>query len=29
MNVPEFYEAFDIKSGAPMWRDPDKRAKVW
>jgi len=29
MNVTEFYEAFDIKSGAPMWRDPDKRAKVW
>ncbi len=28
-NVPEFYEAFNIKPGQPMWRSPDMRVKVW
>jgi putative endopeptidase len=29
VNMPEFYEAFGIKEGAPMWRAPELRAKVW
>ena len=29
VNLPEFYEAFGIKEGAPMWRAPDLRAKIW
>ena len=29
VNLPEFYEAFGIKAGAPMWRAPDSRAKIW
>ena len=29
VNLPEFYEAFSIKEGAPMWRPPDLRAKIW
>lgn len=29
VNQAEFYEAFDIKEGAPMWRDPAQRAKIW
>ncbi len=29
MNFQEFYDAFDIKSGAKMWREPEKRAKIW
>ena len=29
VNLGEFYEAFDIKEGAPMWRPPDLRAKIW
>jgi putative endopeptidase len=29
MNFQEFYDAFDIKSGAPMWRAPELRAKIW
>ncbi|ASU32427.1 M13 family metallopeptidase [Mucilaginibacter xinganensis] len=28
-DVPEFYEAFDIKKGDKMWLDPDKRVKIW
>jgi len=29
MNYQEFYDAFGIKEGAPMWRSPDKRANIW
>lgn len=29
VNMPEFFEAFDIKSGDPMWRPPEVRAKIW
>ncbi|HEX4350927.1 MAG TPA: M13 family metallopeptidase, partial [Verrucomicrobiae bacterium] len=28
-NVPEFYEAFGVKPGEPMWRSPEMRVKVW
>ncbi|MGA2245262.1 MAG: M13 family metallopeptidase [Verrucomicrobiota bacterium] len=28
-NVPEFYEAFGVKPGQPMWRPPELRVKVW
>lgn len=28
-NMPEFYEAFDIKEGDKMWRPDSIRAKVW
>lgn len=29
MNVQTFYDAFAIKSGDPMWRAPELRAKIW
>ena len=29
VNVQEFFDAFGIKDGAPMWRAPDLRAKIW
>jgi len=29
VNLPEFYAAFGIKEGDPMWRAPDVRAKIW
>jgi putative endopeptidase len=29
VNTPEFYEAFGIKEGAPMWRAPESRARIW
>jgi putative endopeptidase len=29
MNLQEFYDAFDIKEGAKMWRQPALRAKIW
>ena len=29
VNLAEFYEAFGIKPGAPMWRAPELRAKIW
>ncbi len=29
VNLAEFYEAFGIKEGAPMWRAPELRAKIW
>jgi putative endopeptidase len=29
LNFQPFYDAFDIKPGSPMWRDPDKRAIIW
>ncbi len=28
-NMPEFYKAFGIKAGAPMWRAPELRTRVW
>ncbi len=28
-DVPEFYEAFNIKPGDAMWIDPAKRVKIW
>lgn len=28
-NVPDFYQAFDVKPGQPMWRDPKDRVHVW
>ena len=29
VNMEEFYRAFGIKAGTPMWRAPELRAKVW
>jgi len=29
VNVPEFYEAFGVKKGDPMWRDEAARARIW
>ena len=29
INFEEFFGAFDIKDGAPIWRAPEKRAKIW
>ncbi len=29
VNLQEFYDAFGIREGAPMWRPPDRRAKIW
>lgn len=28
-NVPDFYTAFDVKPGQPMWRDAKDRVQVW
>lgn len=28
-NVPEFYEAFGVKPGQPLWRPPNQRVNVW
>lgn len=28
-NIPEFYEAFGVKPGQPMWRPPGEQVKVW
>jgi putative endopeptidase len=28
-NVPEFYEAFGVKPGDPMWRAEDARVRIW
>jgi len=28
-NIPEFYEAFDIKPGQPMWRPEQERVRIW
>jgi putative endopeptidase len=28
-NIPDFYKAFDIKPGQPMWRDEKDRAHIW
>lgn len=29
VNLPEFFDAFGIKEGDPMWRKPGNRAKIW
>jgi putative endopeptidase len=29
VNLAEFYDAFGIKEGAPMWRPLEARAKIW
>ena len=29
VNMREFFKAFEIKPGDPMWRPPEVRAKVW
>ncbi|MES2697057.1 MAG: M13 family metallopeptidase [Verrucomicrobiota bacterium] len=29
VNLPEFFAAFNIKEGDPMWRAPELRAKIW
>ena len=29
VNLQEFYDAFGIKEGDPMWVAPEKRAKIW
>jgi putative endopeptidase len=29
VNLQEFYDAFGIKEGDPMWMPPEKRAKIW
>ena len=28
-NLPEFYEAFEVKKGHKLYRDPKTRAKIW
>ncbi len=28
-NIPEFYTAFDIKPGQPMWRPDSLRVRIW
>jgi putative endopeptidase len=28
-NIPEFYQAFDVKPGQPMWRAPEQRVHIW
>lgn len=28
-NMPEFFEAFGIREGDPMWRKPESRVKIW
>jgi len=28
-NIPDFYEAFGVKAGDPMWRPPEARVSVW
>ena len=29
VNMQEFFDAFGIKEGDPMWRKPEDRAKIW
>jgi putative endopeptidase len=29
VNAQEFYDAFGIKAGAPLWRPPEARAQLW
>ena len=28
-NIPEFYQAFGVKPGQPMWRAPQDRVRIW
>jgi putative endopeptidase len=28
-NIPEFYEAFNVKQGQPMWLPPDAHVQIW
>jgi len=28
-NIPDFYKAFDVKPGQPMWRAPQDRVHIW
>jgi putative endopeptidase len=28
-NVPEFYQAFDVKPGQPMYRAPETHVRIW
>jgi len=28
-NIPEFYEAFDVKPGDALYLAPEKRVKIW
>jgi putative endopeptidase len=28
-NIPDFYEAFDVKPTQPMWRSPEQRVSIW
>ena len=28
-NIPEFYQAFGVKPGQPMWRAPQDRVQIW
>jgi hypothetical protein len=28
-NIPEFYKAFGVKPGQPMWRAPSERVRIW
>jgi putative endopeptidase len=28
-NIPEFYEAFHVRPGQPMWRAPEDRVRIW
>jgi putative endopeptidase len=28
-NIPEFYEAFGVEPGQPMWRAPEERVRIW
>jgi len=29
VNVPAFYEAFDVKEGDGMYLPPEERVKIW
>jgi putative endopeptidase len=28
-NIPEFYEAFNVKPGDSLYLAPEKRVKIW
>jgi putative endopeptidase len=28
-NIPEFYEAFGVRTNQPMWRPPEARVRIW
>ncbi|WP_235893637.1 M13 family metallopeptidase [Cognatilysobacter lacus] len=28
-NIPDFYQAFNVKPGQPMWRAPEDRVQIW